>query len=157
SSAIIAGYIDGKTSSAKEETKTNALGGVYGDNGYSAFAKGGTFTNAIVSSPTFFKFAKGSGFGTGLMGEAGPEAVMPLTRGTDGSLGVSASGIGGDYSLTVVINNYGNEEVTASESTTEDGQRKLEITIGAMINKHLSDGSADRALKSRYGIRAQGV
>ena len=157
SSAIIAGYIDGKTSSAKEETKTNALGGVYGDNGYSAFAKGGTFTNAIFSSPTFFKFAKGSGFGTGLMGEAGPEAVMPLTRGTDGSLGVSASGIGGDYSLTVVINNYGNEEVTASESTTENGQRKLEITIGAMINKHLSDGSADRALKSRYGIRAQGV
>ena len=157
SSAIIAGYVDGKQSSAKESAKANALGGVYGADDYSAFAKGGTFTNSIVQSPTFFKFAKGSGFGTGLMGEAGPEAIMPLTRGADGSLGVSASGIGGDYSLTVVINNYGNEEVTASESTTEDGQRKLEITIGAMINKHLSDGSADRALKSRYGIRAQGV
>lgn len=157
SSAIIAGYVDGKQSSAKESAKANALGGVYGADDYKAFAKGGTFTNAIVQSPTFFKFAKGSGFGTGLMGEAGPEAIMPLTRGADGSLGVSASGIGGDYSLTVVINNYGNEEVTASESTTEDGQRKLEITIGAMINKHLSDGSADRALKSRYGIRAQGV
>ena len=153
SSAIIAGYVDGK----KESAKANALGGVYGADDYSAFAKGGTFTNSIVQSPTFFKFAKGSGFGTGLMGEAGPEAVMPLTRGADGSLGVSASGIGGDYSLTVVINNYGNEEVTASESTTEDGQRKLEITIGAMINKHLSNGSADRALKSRYGIKAQGV
>ena len=157
SSAIIAGYVDGKQSSAKESAKANALGGVYGADDYSAFAKGETFTNSIVQSPTFFKFAKGSGFGTGLMGEAGPEAIMPLTRGADGSLGVSASGIGGDYSLTVVINNYGNEEVTASESTTEDGQRKLEITIGAMINKHLSDGSADRALKSRYGIRAQGV
>ena len=157
SSAIIAGYVDGKTSSAKKDARANALGGVYGDDGYSAFAKGGTFTNAIVSSPTFFKFAKGSGFGTGLMGEAGPEAVMPLTRGADGSLGVSASGIGGDYSLTVVINNYGNEEVSATESTTEDGKRKLEITIGAMINRHLSDGSADRALKSRYGIRVQGV
>lgn len=157
SSAIIAGYVDGKQSSAKESAKANALGGVYGADDYSAFVKGGTFTNSIVQSPTFFKFAKGSGFGTGLMGEAGPEAIMPLTRGADGSLGVSASGIGGDYSLTVVINNYGNEEVTASESTTEDGQRKLEITIGAMINKHLSDGSADRALKSRYGIRAQGV
>lgn len=157
SSAIIAGYVDGKQSSAKESAKANALGGVYGADDYSAFAKGGTFTNSIVQSPTFFKFAKGSGFGTGLMGEAGPEAIMPLTRGADGSLGVSASGIGGDYSLTVVINNYGNEEVSATESTTEDGQRKLEITIGTMINKHLSDGSADRALKSRYGIRAQGV
>ena len=158
SSAIIAGYVDGKQSSAKESAKANALGGVYGADDYSAFAKGGTFTNSIVQSPTFFKFAKGSGFGTGLMGEAGPEAIMPLTRGADGSLGVSASGIGGgDYSLVVVINNYGNEEVTASESTAENGQRKLEITIGAMINRHLSDGSADRALKSRYGIRAQGV
>lgn len=157
SSAIIAGYVDGKQSSAKESAKANALGGVYGADDYSAFAKGGTFTNSIVQSPTFFKFAKGSSFGTGLMGEAGPEAIMPLTRGADGSLGVSASGIGGDYSLTVVINNYGNEEVTASESTAENGQRKLEITIGAMINRHLSDGSADRALKSRYGIRAQGV
>ena len=154
SSAIMAGYVDGK----KESAKANALGGVYGADDYSAFAKGGTFTNSIVQSPTFFKFAKGSGFGTGLMGEAGPEAIMPLTRGADGSLGVSASGIGGgDYSLVVVINNYGNEEVTASESTAENGQRKLEITIGAMINRHLSDGSADRALKSRYGIRAQGV
>lgn len=154
SSAIMAGYVDGK----KESAKANALGGVYGADDYSAFAKGGTFTNSIVQSPTFFKFAKGSGFGTGLMGEAGPEAIMPLTRGADGSLGVSASGIGGgDYSLVVVINNYGNEEVTASESTAENGQSKLEITIGAMINRHLSDGSADRALKSRYGIRAQGV
>jgi len=158
SSAIIAGYVDGKQSASKESATANALGGVYGADDYSTFAKGGTFTNSIVQSPTFFKFAKGNGFGTGLMGEAGPEAVMPLTRGADGSLGVSASGIGGgDYSLVVVINNYGNEEVTASESTTENGQRKLEVTIGAMINRHLSDGSADRALKSRYGIRAQGV
>lgn len=157
SGSIVSGIVKGQTESAKDSSKKNALGGVYGADDYSAFAKGGTFTNSIVQSPTFFKFAKGSGFGTGLMGEAGPEAIMPLTRGADGSLGVSASGIGGDYSLTVVINNYGNEEVSATESTTEDGQRKLEITIGAMINRHLSDGSADRALKSRYGIRAQGV
>lgn len=153
--SFVKGFVDGQTS---DSTKKNALGGVYGADDYSAFAKGGTFTNSIVQSPTFFKFAKGSGFGTGLMGEAGPEAIMPLTRGADGSLGVSASGIGGgDYSLVVVINNYGNEEVTASESTTENGQRKLEVTIGALINRHLSDGSADRALKSRYGIKAQGV
>lgn len=157
SSAIVSGYVSGKTSSSS--TEENALGGVYGDSAYKAFAKGDTFTNAIVTSPTFFKFAKGSGFGTGLMGEAGPEAVMPLTRGADGSLGVDASGLsGGDYSLTVIVNNYGSEEVTTEETTDEEtGSRTLEITIGAVINSHIANGKADKALKNRYGLKVQGV
>lgn len=50
------------------------------------FAKGGVFTNGVYDSPTMFEFAKGGTFG--VMGEAGPEAVMPLKRGPDGSLGV---------------------------------------------------------------------
>ena len=62
-------------------------------NGVATFAKGGTFTNSIVSSPTLFKFADGSAMRTGLMGEAGPEAIMPLSRGADGSLGVQANGL----------------------------------------------------------------
>jgi TP901 family phage tail tape measure protein/lambda family phage tail tape measure protein len=57
------------------------------------FAKGGAFTNSIVSSPTMFKFADGGAMRTGLMGEAGPEAIMPLSRGADGSLGVQANGL----------------------------------------------------------------
>ncbi len=157
STAVIAGYVDGKTSSAKEDARANALGGVYGDDGYSAFAKGGTFTNAIVSSPTFFKFAKGSGFGTGLMGEAGPEAVMPLTRGADGSLGVTASGLGSNIEVNIPVTVYSDEPVEVKDTTDENGQRKIEIMVGSMINKHLSDGSADRALKSRYGLKVQGV
>lgn len=56
--------------------------------GVQKFANGGTFTNSIVSSPTLFKFASG----TGLMGEAGPEAIMPLKRDSSGRLGVSAGG-----------------------------------------------------------------
>lgn len=47
------------------------------------FAKGGVFTNRIVDQPTTFD--------QGLMGEAGPEAIMPLRRGPDGSLGVVAA------------------------------------------------------------------
>lgn len=58
-----------------------ANGGAF-DNGIQAFATGG-----VVSSPTLFPMAKG----TGLMGEAGPEAIMPLTR-IGGSLGVKATG-----------------------------------------------------------------
>lgn len=67
-----------------------AADGAYFTNGVAAFAKGGMFTNSIVSSPTLFKFADGGSVRTGLMGEAGPEAIMPLQRGADGKLGVSA-------------------------------------------------------------------
>jgi len=61
----------------------NALGNIYGRNGIVPFAQGG-----VVDRPTIFPFANG----TGLMGEAGPEAIMPLTRGPDGKLGVEALG-----------------------------------------------------------------
>ena len=44
----------------------------------------------IVTKPTFFKFADGGAVNTGVMGEAGPEAIMPLKRGLDGKLGVAA-------------------------------------------------------------------
>ena len=152
--AVIAGYVNGKTQS----TKSNALGGVYGDDSYSAFAKGGTFTNQIIAKPTYFRFAKGSGFGTGLMGEAGPEAIMPLTRGADGSLGVSASGIGGgDVQVNVPVTVYSDEPVEVHDTEDENGQRKIEILVGSMINQHIAGGKADRALKSRYGLKVQGV
>ena len=67
------------------------------------FAKGGTFTNGVYSKPTPFKFANGGEFGE--MGEAGPEAVMPLHRGSDGSLGVKMSG-GTGGGEGDVVNNY---------------------------------------------------
>lgn len=63
----------------------NAKGGVYSSADLSQYS------NSVVSSPTLFAFAKGAG----LMGEAGPEAIMPLTRAADGSLGVRAVGNGG--------------------------------------------------------------
>lgn len=151
---VIAGYVQGKTSGSK----ANALGGVYGDDSYSAFAKGGTFTNQIVAKPTYFRFAKGSGFGTGLMGEAGPEAIMPLTRGADGSLGVSASGIGGgDVQVNIPVTVYSDEPVEVHDTEDENGQRKIEILVGSMINQHIAGGKADKALKSRYGLKVQGV
>jgi len=66
-----------------------AKGGAF-NNGLIPFANGGAFTNSIVNSATPFAFAGGGAFG--VMGEAGPEAVMPLHRGPDGSLGVRTSG-----------------------------------------------------------------
>ena len=90
-------------------------------NGVATFANGGTFTNSIVSSPTLFKFADGGTTRTGLMGEAGPEAIMPLKRGPDGSLGVQANGLreamssqGGGAAVSPVLN-------MSFESTTIGG------------------------------------
>lgn len=60
----------------------NALGGVYDSPSLSAYSGG------VYSTPQYFAFAKGAG----VFGEAGPEAIMPLTRGADGSLGVRAVG-----------------------------------------------------------------
>ena len=64
------------------------------------FEKGGAFHNGnvipfasggVVNTPTYFPMSRGR---TGLMGEAGPEAIMPLKRGSDGKLGVQAEGSG---------------------------------------------------------------
>ncbi len=72
------------------------------------FAKGGvlsskdlsSYSGQVVSKPTMFAFASGAG----LMGEAGPEAIMPLKRLSNGKLGVQASGSGGDVKVEVVNN-----------------------------------------------------
>ena len=66
------------------------------------FARGGALTNSIVNRPTLFPMANGAG----LMGEAGEEAVVPLTRMANGVLGVSmlgapAAGSGGTVNVTI--------------------------------------------------------
>ncbi len=66
---------------------------------------GGVFANGgVVNSPTLFKFANGGAGNLGLMGEAGPEAIMPLRRGRDGKLGVEG---GGGTNITVNVDAKG--------------------------------------------------
>lgn len=67
------------------EVIPNAKGGVYDSPSLSAFSGG------VYDSPQMFAFAKGAG----VFAEAGPEAILPLHRGPDGSLGVMAAGAGG--------------------------------------------------------------
>ncbi|HDS0929339.1 TPA: phage tail tape measure protein [Pseudomonas putida] len=67
------------------EVIPNAKGGVYDSPSLSSFS------NQVHDSPQMFAFAKGAG----IFAEAGPEAILPLHRGSDGSLGVMAAGAGG--------------------------------------------------------------
>ena len=76
---------------------SNAKGGGYTSPSLSAYS------NGIYDTPKAFTFAKG-----GIFAEAGPEAIMPLSRGSDGKLGVSAQGSGQPINITVHVNGYSN-------------------------------------------------
>lgn len=96
----------------------HAKGGVPGQ--ITPFASGG-----VVSSPTYFAMNGG----LGLMGEAGSEAILPLKRGTDGSLGVAASGVGSG--ANIVFN------VTAQDASSF---RRSEGQITAMLARAVRSG-----------------
>ena len=94
--------VHGALSSALSSGISGLLGGI------SPFAAGGAFSGGrlrafagggVVEGPTLF----GMRGGAGLMGEAGPEAILPLQRGADGRLGVAAGGAGG-RAVSVTVN-----------------------------------------------------
>jgi phage-related minor tail protein len=100
-----------------------AAGGAFSQGKVMPFAKGG-----IVGGPTNFPMRGGRG----LMGEAGPEAIMPLARGPDGKLGVQA---GGGRSVNVVMN-----------ITTPDvqGFQRSQSQVAAQVSRALSRGQRNR-------------
>lgn len=87
------------------------------------FARGG-----VVSGATMFPMRGG----TGVMGEAGPEAILPLRRTADGSLGVTSSGSG----ATQVVMNIATPDVI--------GFRRSEGQIAARLSRALSRGNRNR-------------
>lgn len=154
--AITSGFVKGRTTDSS--TQANSDGGVYNQTGRVAFANGGVFTNSIVDRPTTFRFANGSGFGNGLMGEAGPEAIMPLKRGADGSLGVAVNGTenGTSESESVIVNVYANDSVETKESTGNDGRKVVDIIVGSMKSA-INKGSFDKTFSSRFGLKVRGI
>jgi lambda family phage tail tape measure protein len=123
------GYFDSITGLGKAGPNFGlAKGGVITQNGIQPFARGG-----IVDKPTLFPFAKG----TGLMGEAGPEAIIPLRRGRDGNLGVAGGG-GGGGATSVVVN------VDAKGSNVEGDTPK-----GEQLGRALSQAVQQELLKQK--------
>lgn len=101
-----------------------ADGGSFSQGRVMPFANGG-----IVSSPTMFPMRGG----TGLMGEAGPEAIMPLARGADGKLGVRTQG--GGRAVNVVMN---------INTPDVQGFRRSQGQIAAQMSRALGRGNRNR-------------
>lgn len=112
-----------------------AKGGVW-SGGVQKFAKGGAFTNSVYNKPTPFAMGGAFGGGMGVMGEAGPEAIMPLTRGPDGSLGVRSIGGGSKSSSGGVIVNISIAEggQTTTDSNT-NGMQQFGKEIGSFVEQ----------------------
>lgn len=128
-------------------TEYLANGGVADQFGLSFFANGGAFTNGIYSDPTLFKFANGGQFG--VMGEAGPEAVMPLSRDGKGRLGVAvnegggAGSGGGDstqVNISIVVNQDGSEGGSASATGSSDASdwRQMANRVKGVVREELA-------------------
>lgn len=113
----------------------NATGGVYNSPSLSAYS------NQVVDKPTFFAFANGGVPNIGVMGEAGSEAIMPLTRTSNGDLGVKAEGIGLNQVKIQIINESGTQMEVTRTSQTSDIE-------GMVIQAWISGIS-----KNRYGSR----
>ena len=111
----------------------NAMGNAFNQGRPVAFANGG-----IVGSPTLFDI--------GMMGEAGPEAIMPLTRGANGKLGVAASGGGGNIqnNFNVTVNVSGKENGETDEAHAKrigkEVNRQLETLVIRVIDKQYRPG-----------------
>jgi TP901 family phage tail tape measure protein len=109
----------------------SAHGNAFEGSGVQKFAKGGSFANTIVSQPTYFAH----GGGLGVMGEAGPEAVLPLKRNSQGDLGIVNSGSGSSVqAVTVQIKNESGEKlaVTQSQASTDMSGMIIDIVIDAI-------------------------
>ncbi|WP_236203932.1 phage tail tape measure protein [Pseudomonas protegens] len=90
------------------------------DGGVQFFKDGGAFTNSIVSKPTAFGMAGGK---TGVVGEAGPEAIVPLARTSGGQLGIRAlGGASSSSNNQVVIQQTFNVPEGSGGASEADGQ-----------------------------------
>lgn len=127
----------------------SALGNVFAGGNIIPFARGG-----VVSRPVMFPMANG---GVGLMGEAGPEAVMPLRRGSDGRLGVSLHGAGGSSSSGGIasggITFNGGIQIAVPEGTSPTDAatiaRTVKDTMTQVVDERIAHHTRYRGMLNR--------
>ncbi len=104
----------------------NAKGNVYDSPSLSAYS------NGVFQTPQLFAFAKGAG----VFAEAGPEAIMPLTRAADGSLGVRAVGTGGGQAVSSAPQVYITIDGNGNTSTqTSPGLEQFGAEVGKFVDQ----------------------
>lgn len=121
----------------------NAKGGVYSSPSLSAYS------NQVHDTPKLFAFAKGAG----VFGEAGPEAIMPLTRTPDGNLGVRATG-GSNLTVNIIESNDRGGEV---QRRNDNGVDMLDIFVAKVKSSVANDirsgrGDIPAAMGETYGV-----
>ena len=102
-----------------------------------AHAKGG-----LVNKPTVFPMAHGMG----LMGEAGPEAIMPLARDSQGRLGVYSSATSGKDAPTVIVNveNQSGTPLTAQQSGVSFDEQFSRAVVNVILRDQATNGPISR-------------
>lgn len=124
----------------------NAKGGAYDSPSLSAYS------GQVLNKPTFFAFASGAG----VAGEAGPEGILPLSRGSDGKLGVSAfgGGSGGDSgtAITIVDQRTAKESqpVQTSTGTDSSGKKFISVLIRDTVKGGMSSGEYDASMRNNF-------
>jgi lambda family phage tail tape measure protein len=124
----------------------NAKGGAYSSPSLSAYSGG------VYDSPHLFKFAAGAG----VFGEAGPEAIMPLKRGSDGRLGVAASGSGGgvQFIQQITFSSDGSSTVSdKSSGNASDGQRQFVSLMKQVALQAINSEMRPGGMLWRGGVR----
>lgn len=147
SGATSGGSLSGSlnTSITPQFSSLSANGNAFDASGIVPFAAGG-----IVNRPTMFKFANG----TGLMGEAGPEAILPLRRNAQGKLGVASSGGG----VVVNVINQGQPLQVQSQSQRRgpDGRQVIDVMVAESFRRQLGNGEFDSDFAQNLGVRRPG-
>ncbi|WP_272517542.1 MULTISPECIES: phage tail tape measure protein [Providencia] len=142
--AGFAGTAFGDAIGAGAAPTPNAKGGTYNSPGLSAYS------NTIVKSPTLFPFAKGGAPKMGLMGEAGAEAIMPLTRARDGSLGVRVLGLDTQQQTPNII-------IQQTFHLTGNGDQALQEAIQQAAEMGAKQGSQDALTKIQRDFQNNGT
>ena len=133
----------------------SAIGSLFAaDGGVMPTGSLSAYSNGVYNTPHYFemsgsprRFARG-----GVFGEAGPEAIMPLTTLPNGRLGVESTG-GGSKDVQVNVYNNSSSQATVRQSKSSSGGKAIDVLIGDVVAKQMATPGTklNRSVQSQTG------